>query len=172
MARQLPLSLCVALSFLASWLLASWLPGVRLLPFAGAVALFLPTETPRKIVLLAAACGMGLDLSVTDTPLGLFALSSLIATLLLLPHRTRFSNEEALPLFLLTSLFSALVTLVALLLHQLLDKKIGVTYDGLPSELLFAPLCDGVASLFGIYLPLALSLQAKRLWHRWRRSVD
>ncbi len=171
MAR-VPLPAFAALSCLASWIIGGYLPGVRLLPFAGAIALFLPTESPRKTVLLAIACGMGLDLLITDTPLGLFALSSLVATLLLLRYRTRFSNEEAVPLFLLTSLFSALVTFVALLLHQLLDKKIGLTYDVLLSELLFAPLCDGVASLLGIYLPLALFLQAKRLWRRWRRSID
>lgn len=146
--------LSILLGFFALILNTIFFPRIHLLFFAPSLAIIF-LRTPRyPSLVLAALCGLIMDLLNTEVRFGIFSLSYFSAAFIAWPQKSHFFKENPYTLSLYTAGISSLFSTIFFLLLFIFEKSFPFSWKSVITDLLLSPFIDAFYAFFWFSSPL------------------
>lgn len=175
-ALTFPFSICL----LSTLFIPLFFPSLRLVAFAPLITLIISRFSLPISLWLSTLLGLIIDCLSLSTPLGLFAISHCLSTLLIYRYRKYFLEEKVFIFALYSTLFSFVSTLIIFILFALIEIRLKLNFFILFSDLILMPIIDGVYACVFVLLPMSFyqlmtkprrMLQLKITYARWRKKL-
>lgn len=146
--------LCLASLFL--WTGTALFPYFRVWPFAPFLAILFHRTTFIQALWGSFFCGLSMDLTSSQFPFGLLALSHSITTLFLYSQKKHFFEDKIIAFSLYSALISLFLSSSLILFSSLSEKQIPLTPSLFFSDLLVMPFLDAFYALLWFTVPSTL----------------
>ncbi len=159
--KSLSLALVVSLFFaLATPVI---FPHWRLLFFAPFLVIFYYQKSYFMSLWASFFCGVFIDIFSGDTRIGLHGLGYCLTTFLLYGQRRHFFSDNLSTLPLMTLFFSVISTVIELVLMNVIEHPVGVSWQWVLTDLVYMPFFDALYSfIFFVFPFLFFSSRPKR----------
>ena len=120
--------------------------------------------------------GFFLDLCTVSTPIGFYALCSILSTLAIYRFRIYFLEDKPFPFAIYTAIYSFVYSIIFTFLHSFYDTKLKVSFLSFLIDITFLPLLDTIYHLALFTLPVSVYLfliarKLKALFFRLKKRV-
>ncbi|CAM0117152.1 hypothetical protein [Rhabdochlamydiaceae symbiont of Dictyostelium giganteum] len=162
----IPLYIPFILSLIIAIVNSAIFPHISLNAFAPFLPFVYHALPLRRSLLISCGCGLILDLLSSEFHFGIYALSFVMASLLLYPQKRHFFEDKPLAFSLFTATLSLSLTVFQLLLISIFDEGIPLSKRSLITDCLFLPLMDGVYSFLWFTCPIFIGRDLKKLQNK------
>ena len=129
------------------------LPSLSIHYFAPFLTLSFYEKPLEKVLFRSLACGVLLGLFSTESVFAIHAINLCIVTYLLYERKQNFYEDQWLTLPILSTLYAALSTLTLVLLLNLLEKTVRVSFAWLFVDVFALSICTGIYTLAIMQVP-------------------
>lgn len=158
-------------SFFLALFATLFFPFLNLSTFAPFLAMLYPRASFIKSTWIAFLCGTILDLLTAYSHLGIYGLNFVLTTAILYKQKKHFFEEKSIALSLFTFLIAATSTLLQLLLLNIFEQGVGVSWQIVLVDVLLLSILDGLYAFLWFTSPLRLYTHMRKVgWKRFFRE--
>lgn len=131
-------------------------PSLRLIFFAPFIVVFYYKKSYEFCLWSSFLCGLAVDTLSSTMRLGLYAIDYCLTTALLYNQRRHFFADSITTLPIMVFFFSIISTLLQLLLIDIFEKGINVSWSWIATDLIYMPAIDALYAFVFFVLPSLL----------------